>query len=118
MARAALMLAIALLAGCSTSTMKRDVEIQGSLPRLIGLGAFTPLCLFLCFIDSRTTQGDSVAAKIEEGEPLVVRSVTQHELKGGGAVPMRLPTVKAKPRIALKPATTTTTTTTTKGNTP
>ena len=47
-----------MLAGCSTSSVLREHEVQANLPRAQGLGAFSPACLFFCFTEAHFQHGD------------------------------------------------------------
>lgn len=60
---------LVLLSACANGPrVQRDTEIDGVLPRVIGLGAFASNCLFLCFVSSTTTQGDLIAQPAEPSE--------------------------------------------------
>jgi hypothetical protein len=72
-----------LLAGCSTSNLRRDLDVSGSLPRAIGLGAFTPSCIFLCFPSTTITQGDTLREVDGENVFTVHGTTTQTKRKGG-----------------------------------
>lgn len=70
------------LAGCTTANTRRDLDVTGSLPRAIGLGAFAPTCFFLCFVSAETAQGDTVREKIDTNEaPLTIHGTTATEFK-------------------------------------
>lgn len=50
---------LVMIAGCgATSSYQREHDIQANLPRAMGLGAFTPACIFLCFPTTTYTHGD------------------------------------------------------------
>ena len=50
---------IVTVAGCgTTSSYQREHDVEANLPRAMGLGAFTPACLFLCFPSTTFTHGD------------------------------------------------------------
>ena len=57
---AVLLLAL-LLAACSSASLSRDLDVTGTLPSAIGLGAFAPNCIFFCFVTATITQGDTAA---------------------------------------------------------
>jgi hypothetical protein len=79
--RVALLFVVVLLVGCGT-TMKRDLEVEGALPRVIGLGAFAPSCLLLCFVTSDTRQGDVIREEIADA-PLTIHRTESDEFKAG-----------------------------------
>ena len=61
----ALVLAAALLlAGCATPTYSQHHEVEASLPRAIGMGAFAPNCLLFCLVHARFTRGDELLEDI------------------------------------------------------
>lgn len=74
-------LALLLLAGCATGSMRRDLDVSGELPRAIGLGAFAPNCLLFCFVENRTSQGDVQREEILTGEPFVVHDKSSAAVK-------------------------------------
>lgn len=90
MARLALLLAC-LLAGCSSANLRRDLDVTGSLPRVIGLGGFAPQCFFLCFVSNEQRQGD-VIRDPDVVESLTVHDSTEQSLKGGAAKKLKVPT--------------------------
>jgi len=50
---------IFMVTGCgTTSSYRRDEDIQANLPRAQGLGAFAPSCVFLCFPTVTFSHGD------------------------------------------------------------
>lgn len=46
------------LAGCGTTSSLRNVEMEASLPRALGMGAFTPSCIMFCFPTVSFAHGD------------------------------------------------------------
>ena len=48
-----------LLAGCTQASLRRDMEVEGNLPRMLGFGASAPSCFLFCFVRSSIEQGDS-----------------------------------------------------------
>lgn len=69
------------ISGCASGSMRRDLDVSGEVPRAITLGAFSPSCLFFCFVTNTTTQGDVVREEILEGEPFVVHDKTAADFK-------------------------------------
>jgi len=51
------------LSGCGTNSLKRDIDVQGSLPRAIGLGAFASTCIIICIVTANFDQGDLALPK-------------------------------------------------------
>ena len=71
------------LAGCgATSDYKRATEIEAQIPRALGLGAFAPSCVFLCFTTAKFTHGDE-SAPAEPGALSGKSSVQRHKEAGG-----------------------------------
>ena len=62
-----LALAIA-LAGCGSSSLRRDNEVQATLPRAIGLGSFAPACIFFCVVHVSFEQGDVFQHEAESAD--------------------------------------------------
>ncbi len=81
MTRLCVCLALVLaLPACTTASMRREMDVSGTLPKLIGLGGFAPSCFLFCFIENNTTQGDVI--RDEAGpEDFSVRSLTQEDVK-------------------------------------
>lgn len=47
---------LAVMSGCTTTRLTRDMEMQADQPRALGLGAFAGNCIFMCFISAEFTQ--------------------------------------------------------------
>ena len=88
--------ALVLVACGTTASSKRDLEVEGTLPRAIGLGAFASSCLFLCYVRAQTTQGDVVREDAGADSITVHREATE-DIHGNAGKPN-------KPRLAVKPA--------------
>lgn len=52
--------ALVLVACGSGPTVKRDLQVEGTLPRAIGLGAFASSCLLFCYVRNDIRQGDVI----------------------------------------------------------
>ena len=74
------LLLIVALAGCTTASMRRDLDVTGSLPRAIGLGAFAPTCFLLCFTSNEIHQGNVAHEDDIARDDLTIRSSTRREL--------------------------------------
>lgn len=70
---------VVLVAGCSTSNSRRDLDVTGSLPQAIGLGAFAPTCFAFCFVSADFTQGDIIRERITD--EFSVHSTTEQQRK-------------------------------------
>ena len=53
-----LIVVLFMLTGCQTSSVLREHEVEASLPRAQGLGAFATNCIFLCFPTATFSHGD------------------------------------------------------------
>jgi hypothetical protein len=71
----------ALLGACHTGSIRRDLDVSGELPRVIGLGAFAPSCVLFCFVDNHTTQGDVQREEIVTGQPFIVHDKSSAAIK-------------------------------------
>ena len=94
---------LGLLSGCGTTSMRRDLDVSGELPRALGLGAFAPNCVFLCFPTNTITQGDVVREDIPPGEAyrVIEKTEAQVNLKAGRGFkvkPKPLPPSPLKPQ--------------------
>ena len=74
------LLLIVALAGCTTASMRRDLDVTGSLPRAIGLGAFAPTCFLLCFTSNEIHQGNVAREDDVVSDDLTMRSSTRRAL--------------------------------------
>ncbi len=83
------------LGGCASGSMRRDLDVSGELPRALGLGAFAPNCVFLCFPTNTITQGDVVREDIPPGEAYRVIEKTEAQVNQRG--------FKVKPKPPPKP---------------
>ena len=86
-----------LLTACSTSSMRREMDVSGTLPKLIGLGGFAPSCFMFCFVENKTTQGDVI--RDEAGpESFSFQSSSENDKQ-----PSLSKKQKAKPHMTVKP---------------
>ena len=86
-----------MLAGCASGSMRRDLDVSGELPRALGLGAFAPNCVFLCFPTATVTQGDVVREDIPPGEAYRVIEKTEAQVNQRGFKVKPKPPPKSPP---------------------
>ena len=81
------------LAGCQTSSVLREHEVEASLPRALGLGAFATNCVFLCFPTTTFTHGDDTIDP-NATQALMRSKLVYEQEKGSNS---NAPPVMAKP---------------------
>lgn len=89
---------VIVLMGCTSANMRRDLDVSGELPRALGLGAFAPNCLFLCFPANTITQGDVVREDIPPGEAYRVIEKTEAQVSAKGFKVKPKPSSKSQPK--------------------
>lgn len=77
---AASLAAALIVAGCAAPSYQRSHDMEATLPRAIGLGAFASNCLFFCYVEARFMRGGDEAA-FDDSEA-GVHSRMESELKG------------------------------------
>lgn len=99
----ALSLALLVLAGCTTSSMRREMDVSGTLPKLIGLGGFAPSCFMFCFVENKTSQGDVI--REDAGlDAFSVQSTTESVKSGPRKPPPAVePHLRVKPKAKAEP---------------
>lgn len=79
--RAAILLSLALAACSSGPSIQRSQDVDANLPRAIGLGAFAPTCLFLCYIRAQfERKGDE--PPVDPNADAQSRSTTEMRARG------------------------------------
>jgi hypothetical protein len=87
---------LALLAACQSPSLQSETGIKGDLPNALGLGAFASQCLFLCFVSSSFSQGDTVEAA-GVGASSIFEAHRGAKGRGGYAIPVPSTLVPASP---------------------
>lgn len=82
MHRAASLVVVLSLAGCSAPSYQRSHDVDASLPRAIGLGSFASTCLFLCYVRSQFTRGGD-ESNVDDSDAHF-RSQRDEDIKGKG----------------------------------
>ncbi len=87
-----LLVLLMLIASCTTTSTRREVDMEGQLPRAITLGAFAPSCFMFCSVQNNTTQGDVTKEDLHPGT-ISIESSQQSDFK----MPAKKPDPKEKP---------------------
>lgn len=59
--------------------MRRNLDVEGALPELIGVGAFAPSCFVFCFVISNTTKHGNSTPHIDQ-EGITIHKTEQEDL--------------------------------------